>query len=81
MVHAHDGTTHRLAAVLPETAGEGAEVFRGRFEEKLLAFLQERGAVVDPTAIVSRSITFPGDDGALDALRADFERIDAAQHR
>jgi hypothetical protein len=81
VVHAHDGTTHRLAAILPETAGEGAEVFRGRFEERIVAYLTDRGAVIDPNDVTSSSLTFPGDDGALDELRADFERIDAAQHR
>ena len=81
VVHAHDGTTHRLAAILPETAGEGAEVFRGRLEERVVAFLADRGAVMEPGGATSRSITFPGDDEALDQLRADFERIDAAQHR
>jgi hypothetical protein len=81
VVHAHDGTAHRLAAILPETAGEGAEVFRGRFEERILAYLADRGAPIDAADVTSRSITFPGDEGALDALRAEFERIDAAQHR
>ena len=46
-IHAHDGTTHRLVAILPETAGEGAEVFRGRFEERVSGFLTERGAAID----------------------------------
>ncbi len=81
MVHAHDGTTHRLVAILPETAAEGAEVFRSRFEERVVAFLRDRGAAIDGAAVSSRSLTFPGDDDVLDALRADFERIDAAQHR
>jgi len=81
VVHVHDGTTHRLVAILPETAGEGAEVFRGRFEERVVGFLRDRGAVIDGAAASSSSLTFPGDDEALDALRADFQRIDAGQHR
>ena len=81
VVHVHDGNTHRLVAILPETAGEGAEVFRGRFEERVVGFLRDRGAAIDDAAVASRSITFPGDDEGLDALRADFERIDAGQHR
>jgi hypothetical protein len=81
LVHAHDGTTHRLAAVLPETAGEGAEVFRGRLAEHVAGFLRDRGAALEPAQVTSRSLTFPGDDEALDALRAEFQRIDAAQHR
>ena len=81
VIHAHDGTTHRLVAILPETAGEGAEVFRGRFEERVSAFLTDRGAAIDPTTVHSRSVTFPGDEEGLDALRAEFQRIDALQHR
>ena len=81
VVHAHDGPTHRLVAILPETAVEGAEVFRARFEDRVRGFLVDRGAVVDGDAVVSRSLTFPGDDDALSALRGEFERIDAAQHR
>jgi GGDEF domain-containing protein len=81
LVHAHDGTTHRLVAILPETAGEGAEVFRARFEDRVRGFLTERGASVDPATVTTTALTFPGDDEALDALRADFQRIDALQHR
>ena len=81
IIHAHDGTIHRLVAVLPETASEGAEVFRARFEERVSAFLTERGAVLDPATVQSRAVTFPGDEQGLDALRTEFQRIDALQHR
>jgi GGDEF domain-containing protein len=81
VVHAHDGTTHRLVAILPETAAEGAEVFRGRFVDRIVGFLRDRGAVIAPEVVGSRSITFPGDEEGLDALRAEFQRIDAALHR
>jgi len=81
VIHAHDGTTHHLVAILPETAGTGAEVFRGRFQEQVSGFLTDRGAAVDATSVQSRSITFPGDEEGLDALRAEFQRIDALQHR
>ena len=81
VVHAHDGTTHRLVAVLPETAGEGAEVFRARFEDRVSGFLTERGAVLDQSAVHTVATTFPGDEEALEALRAEFQRIDALQHR
>jgi GGDEF domain-containing protein len=81
VIHAHDGTTHRLVAILPETAGEGAEVFRSRFEERVSGFLTERGAVLDRASVQTRAITFPGGDEELEALRREFQRIDALQHR
>jgi hypothetical protein len=81
VIHAQDGTTHRLVAILPETAGEGAEVFRGRLEERVSAFLTDRGAVIDPASVHSRAVTIPGDEAGLEGLRTDFQRIDALQHR
>jgi GGDEF domain-containing protein len=81
VVHAHDGTVHRFAVVLPETAHEGAEVFRGRFDERVRHYLAGRGLSLDGATTPARAITFPGDDEALDEVRAEFARIDAAQHR
>lgn len=81
VVHARDAEHHHLAAILPETAGAGAEVFRSRFDERIRGFLAERGVTVSATDVLTRSITFPGDDDALEQVRADFARIDAAQHR
>ncbi|MEO7571975.1 MAG: hypothetical protein ABIX10_06015 [Acidimicrobiales bacterium] len=81
VVHARDGDTHRLVAILPETSLEGAEVFRGRFDERVRGFLADRGAAIDGTDVRARAMTFPGDDEAMDELRADFQRIDRAQHR
>jgi GGDEF domain-containing protein len=80
VVHAHDGEVHRLAVVLPETAHEGAEIFRGRFDERVRHYLTERGVAIDGTA-PARAMTMPGDDEAIADLRHDFERIDALQHR
>ena len=80
VVHVRDGEHHRFAVVLPETAAEGAEVFRGRFDEKVRAHLAERGVTIADAA-PARAITFPGDDLSMSALRDDFTRIDAAQHR
>ena len=72
IIHAHDGTTHRLVAILPETAGEGAEVFRSRFEDRVQGFLNDRGANMAPGAVSTTAITFPGDEGgygrAVDGL-------------
>src|SRR5438270_10270574 len=45
-VHAHDGDRHRILVVLPETAGEGAQVFTDRLATRIAAFLAQRGAAV-----------------------------------
>lgn len=81
VVHAHDGATHRLVAILPETSLEGAEVFRSRFDERIRGFLADRGAPIADTDVRARSMTFPGDDEGMGELRAEFQRIDATQHR
>jgi GGDEF domain-containing protein len=81
VVHVRDGDRHRFAVVLPETAHEGAEIFRGRFDERVLAYLRDRGVVISPDQAPAQALTFPGDDDAVAAIRAEFERIDASQHR
>jgi len=81
VVHAHDGDRHRLVAILPETSLEGAEVFRGRFDERVRSFLAGRGAAIAEADVRARAMTFPGDEEGVDALRAEFQRIDAIQHR
>lgn len=81
VVHVRHGDVHRLAVVLPETAHEGAEVFRGRFDERVRGYLDGRGVPIDGDQVPARALTFPGDDEALEALRAEFARIDADQHR
>jgi GGDEF domain-containing protein len=81
VVHAHDGDLHRLVAILPETSLEGAEIFRGRFDDRIRGFLADRGAPISGDQVRARAMTFPGDEEGMDALRADFQRIDAAQHR
>jgi GGDEF domain-containing protein len=81
VVHARDATHHHLVAILPETAGAGAEVFRSRFDERIRSFLADRGVTVAATDVMTRSLTFPGDDDVLEEVRADFTRIDATQRR
>lgn len=81
VVHARDGERHRIAVILPETAHEGAEVFRARFDDRVRAHLAERGVAIDPDEVPATALTFPGDDDSLASVRADFERIDATQHR
>lgn len=80
VVHVRDGEHHRFAVILPETASEGAEVFRARFDERVRSYLAERGIVIT-SAPPARAVTFPGDDLSMEALRDDFSRIDASQHR
>jgi GGDEF domain-containing protein len=81
VVHALDGDTHRLVAILPETSAEGAEIFRGRFDERIRAFLLARGVTIEPSEVLTSAITYPGQDDELDDVRADFDRIDTALHR
>ena len=81
VVHVRDGDVHRFAIVLPETARDGAEVFRARFDERVRTYLTERGVVVTADHLPARALTFPGDDDGVDAVRADFARLDAAAHR
>ena len=81
VVHVRDGAVHRLVAILPETSPEGAEIFRGRFDERVRGFLAGRGATIAPDGVLSRSLTYPGDDGDLAELRVRFQELDAARHR
>jgi GGDEF domain-containing protein len=80
VVHIHDGDIHRLVAILPETASEGAEVFRGRFDARVRGFLSDRGVVIDPTVAAARSLTIPGDEDAVEEIRAVGRRVDVAEH-
>ncbi len=81
VVHVRDADVHRFAIVLPETAHEGAEVFRGRFDDRVRSYLTERGVVVAADHLPARALTVPGDDDALEVVRQEFGRLDAAQHR
>jgi GGDEF domain-containing protein len=79
-VHAHDGDRHRIVVVLPETAAEGAQVFTDRLATRIAAFLGQRGAQVDETAVSRQAITFPGDDVPLQRLREEFADIERREH-
>jgi GGDEF domain-containing protein len=81
LAHVADGGLHRFMAVLPETAPEGAEVFRLRFAERVHGFLHDRGASIEPHELVTRTLTFPGDEDRLAELRDDLARVDAAEHQ
>ncbi len=79
-VHAHDGDRHRIVVVLPETADEGAQIFTDRLATRVSAFLSQRGAAVDETAIVRQALTFPGDEVGLQGLREEFADIERREH-
>jgi len=79
-VHAEDGNVHRIAVVLPETAEEGAQIFTDRLATRVSAFLSQRGATVDETAVSRQALTFPGNEEGLQRLRADFAEIERREH-
>lgn len=80
-VHGFDGSRHRFGVVLPETAQEGAAVFRDRLAERLAAFLSERRFHLDPGDIEKRSVTFPEDgEEAVEAMRSEYRAIDRVEH-
>ncbi len=79
VAHGYDGSLHRFATILPETAAEGARVSHERLVEQVREFLTERG--VDPAvAIDGALVTLPGDDEVLGGHLAEWKRIDAAEH-
>ena len=80
VVHASDGDLHRLVAILPETGPEGAEIFRGRFDERVRLFLTGRGVALE-SAPATRAIVFPGGDVEMEELRAVFRQLEADQNR
>jgi hypothetical protein len=80
IAHARDPETHRFVAVLPETASEGAEVFRHRFAARIEQFLAERSVDLGGEHVMTHTLTFPGDEDRLAELRAALTRIDAAEH-
>ena len=80
VAHANDGTSHRLAAILPETASEGAEVFRTRFAQQVGELLTSNGVTLDQGLLHAQAATLPGDDELLAVMRADFARVDELEH-
>jgi hypothetical protein len=78
VAHGYDGSCHRIATILPETAGEGARVFQVRLEEQIRAFLAEHGA--GGARVDGDIVTVPGDDDALERHLAEWKAIDQAEH-
>jgi GGDEF domain-containing protein len=78
VAHGYDGSCHRIATILPETAGEGARVFQARLEEQIAAFLVEHGAA--GATVDGEIVTLPGDDDALQRHLGEWKTIDHAEH-
>lgn len=78
VAHGYDGSCHRIATILPETAGEGARVFQARLEDQIAAFLAEQGAA--GATVDGEIVTIPGDDPALLRHLAEWRAIDDAEH-
>ena len=79
-VHVKDGNMHRFAAILPETARDGATVFVTRLVAKMQQLLEEQGAGAAAPQVQYDVSVYPGDDADLQALRERFAAIDALEH-
>ena len=79
-VHAKDGSVHRFAVICPETGDEGARVFSSRLGERIGDFVRSRGVDIGAGPLVATSVTYPGDDSTMGALKAQFAAIDRSQH-
>jgi hypothetical protein len=80
VVHGRHGDLHVLAAILPETAREGAEVFRLRFEDQVRGFLAARGALLAGPELHTSALCCPGDEDALTLARARYVEINCLEH-
>lgn len=78
VAHGYDGACHRVATILPETAGEGARVFQDRLEEQIRAFLAEHGA--EGATVDGDIVTLPGDEQRLGEHLARWKAIDQSEH-
>lgn len=80
-VHGSDGTTHRLAVVMPETGREGALIFTERFRDKVLVYLKSKDVQIAPEDVVVHSVAYPVDgEQPLQVLRAQFTEIERLEH-
>jgi GGDEF domain-containing protein len=73
VAYGHDVSYHVFAVVLPETGADGAAIFTERLSTRLEALLLTDG-------IESQTMTFPGDDLALQRIRNEFVDIDRMEH-
>jgi GGDEF domain-containing protein len=79
-VHARDLERHRIAVVLPETGAEGARIFGERLADRVVEYLEHRGAKVGPQDVEWAALTWPQDEEAMEVLRQQFGEIDRAEH-
>lgn len=79
-VHAADGTRHRFAAILPETAKEGGQVFAGRLVARMVEVLKRRVAQIEADQITYQVVTFPAEQELLQELRREFASLEALEH-
>jgi GGDEF domain-containing protein len=75
-IHAFDGQAHRLAVVLPETDAEGAAVLADRLAQRISRSLVQQGAAVRDGQVAWQTVSFPGQERQLDALREEFAALD-----
>lgn len=80
VAHARDDSRHRFAVVLPETGAEGATVFGRRLRQWVSDYLGQRGAALGDAAISVNTLTFPGNELEIRALREEFAAIDREEH-
>jgi hypothetical protein len=78
VIHANDGTRHRLAVVLPETGREGAQVFSSRLVDWTSDYLRQRSAATD--GVTQELFSFPDDEPAIRTLREEFAAVEKAEH-
>lgn len=79
-VYAYDRGLHRFATVLPETGSDGARTFIQRLVARLEDHVTTRGGRIPEGGLVSKSLTFPGQDAQIEALKSEFAQIDREQH-
>ena len=78
--HSRQDDLHRFVAVLPETGAEGARVFGSRLRQWVADYLSQRGAKAGDAAVTLTTLTFPGNELELQALREQFAAIDREEH-
>lgn len=79
VAHGYDGSLHRIATILPETAQDGARVFHERLVEQLQRFFADQG-VDGEVPVDGATVTVPGDDEVLEGHLAEWRRIDSSEH-
>jgi GGDEF domain-containing protein len=78
--HGFDGSSHRFAVVLPETAREGALIFVERLRDRTAAFLTERRFHLNEGDLSYRAVVYPDDEAGLEQMRGEYQEIDRSEH-